>query len=70
MKRFIKERLNHFLIESKTVEYEYQLRDIGGSDVYYKRKKGEKLWSFTDDKDFSKNSNKENTIKFKNEKVN
>ena len=65
MKSFIKERLNHFLIESKTVTYEYQLRDIGGSDVYYKRKKGEKLWSFTDDKDFDKNSNKENIIKFK-----
>lgn len=70
MKTFIRERLNHFLIESKTFEYEYQVRDIGGSDVYYKKKKGEKLWSFTDDKDFDKNSNKKNIIKFKDEKVN
>jgi|Laugrespbdmm15sd_2_1035082.scaffolds.fasta_scaffold208063_1 hypothetical protein len=65
MREFIRERLNHFLQETKTTTYEYQVRDIGGSDVYYKRKKGEKTWSFTDDEDFNKNSNKDNTIKFK-----
>jgi hypothetical protein len=64
MKEFIRERLNHFLHESKNT-VEYQVRDIGGSDVYYKRKKGEKLWSFTDAEDFDKNSNKVNTIKHK-----
>jgi hypothetical protein len=63
MKGFIKERLKYFLTEGKTIEYQYQIRDIGGSDVYYKRKKGDKLWSFTDEVDFNKNSNKKNLIK-------
>lgn len=63
MKQFIKERLVYFLSEGKTIEYQYQIRDIGGSDVYYKRKKGDKLWSFTDETDFDKNSDKKNTIK-------
>ncbi len=44
--------------------FEYQVRDIDGL-VYYKRKKGEKLWSFTDCEDFSKNSNIRNIIKWK-----
>lgn len=65
MKDLIKLRLKHLLNEAKKSEYEYQVRDIGGSDVYYKRKKGDKLWSFTDEKDFTKNSNKENTVKYK-----
>lgn len=65
MKNLIQIRVKAFLNEAKKTEYEYQVRDIGGSDVYYKRKKGEKLWSFTDEKDFTKNSNKENTVKFK-----
>ena len=63
MKEFIRQRLTHLLFEGKTHEYEYQLREIGGSDVYYKRKKGDKVWSFTDDVDFEKNSNKDNIIK-------
>ena len=63
MKEFIRERLVYLLSERKTTEYQYQLRDIGGSDVYYKRKKGDKLWSFTDEVDFFKNSNKKNIIK-------
>jgi len=63
MKEFIRERLVYLLSEGKTTEYQYQLRDIGGSDVYYKRKKGDKLWSFTDELDFVKNSNKKNIIK-------
>lgn len=65
MKDFIKNRLNQYLLENKKKEYEYQLRDIGGSDVYYKRKKNTKVWDFIDKKDFEKNSTKENTIKFK-----
>lgn len=65
MKDFIRKRLNQHLFENKKVEYEYQHRDIGGSDVYYKRKKGDKLWDFTDEKDFNKNSNKDNIVKFK-----
>jgi hypothetical protein len=44
-------------------EYEYQLRDIGG-DVFYKRKKGEKKWLFTDEVDFYKNSKKGNIVKW------
>ena len=39
MKDFIRKKLNQRLFENKKVEYEYQHRDIGGSDVYYKRKK-------------------------------
>ena len=46
MKEFIRERLIHLLSEGKTTEYQYQLRDIGGSDVYYKRKKGDKQFTF------------------------
>jgi hypothetical protein len=65
VKDLIKKRLNHLLNEAKKSEYQYQVRDIGGSDVYYKRKKGEKLWTFTDEKDFTKNSNKENIVKYK-----
>lgn len=67
MKTFIRERLNYFLTESKKIDYEYQLRNIGGSDVYYKRKNGDKIWSFTDNKDFDNNSNDKNVIKYKNE---
>ncbi len=51
--------------ESKKMEYEYQIRDIGGADVYYKRKKGEKIWDFTDEEEFEKNGNKKNIVKFK-----
>lgn len=65
VKDLIKKRLNHLLNEAKKSEYQYQVRDIGGSDVYYKRKKGEKLWTFTDENDFTKNSNKENIVKYK-----
>lgn len=65
VKDLIKKRLNHLLNEAKKLEYQYQVRDIGGDEVYYKRKKGEKLWTFTDEKDFTKNSNKENIVKYK-----
>ena len=65
VKDLIKKRLNHLLNQAKKLEYQYQVRDIGGDDVYYKRKKGEKLWTFTDEKDFTKNSNKENIVKYK-----
>tara|TARA_R110000822_G_scaffold240801_2_gene370207 strand:- start:55 stop:279 length:225 start_codon:yes stop_codon:yes gene_type:complete len=41
--------------------FEYQIRDIDGP-VYYKRKKGEKLWSFTNCEDFLKNANDRNMI--------
>ena len=56
------------LEEVKKTEWEYQLRDIGGSDVYYKRKKGDKVWDFTDEKDFEKNSTKSNQVKWKKKK--
>ena len=35
MKTFIKNRLSVLLNESKKDEYQYQMRDIGGSNVYY-----------------------------------
>jgi hypothetical protein len=42
---------------------EYQVRDIGG-DVYYKRCGKNKKWTFTDEVDFLKNSNRNNTVKW------
>ena len=63
MKPLIRDLLVKALIsESKKTEYEYQVRDIGGSDVFYKRKKGEKIWDFIDKEEFEKYSNKKNTI--------
>lgn len=38
----------------KNTEYEFQVRDIGGS-VFYKRKKGESIWDFISAEDFAKN---------------
>ena len=67
MKDFIKNRLKSLLTESKTEECQYQVRDIGGTDVYYKKRKKDKHWHFIDKKEFDKNANKKNTIKFKNE---
>ena len=56
MKTLIKELLIRGLIaESKKTEYEYEVRDIGGTDVYYKRKKGEKLWDFIEKEEYDKN---------------
>jgi hypothetical protein len=46
MKSLIKTLLREGLLtESK---FEYQVRDIGGSDVYYKRKVGGDIWDFVD----------------------
>ena len=70
MKEFIKHRLIVLLNESKTDEYQYQTRDIGGSDVYYKKKKKDKYWGFIDKEEFDKKANKGNTLKFKNENAN
>jgi hypothetical protein len=41
----------------------YQVRDIGGSSVYYK-KCGNNKWNFIDEKIFLNNSNKKNTIEW------
>lgn len=66
MKNLIRELLVKALIsESKKTEYEYQIRDIGSSDVYYKRKKSDKLWNFIEKDEFDANSTKENTVKDK-----
>jgi len=70
VKEFIKHRLIVLLNESKTDEYQYQTRDIGGSDVYYKKKKKDKYWGFIDKEEFDKKANKVNTLKFKNENAN
>lgn len=51
--------------ESKKTEYEYQIRDIGGSDVFYKRKKNTDKWDFIDKEEFEKNSTKNNVVKYK-----
>ena len=56
MKSLIKELLIKGLIaESKKTEYEYEVRDIGGADVYYKKKKGTKLWDFIEKEEYDKN---------------
>jgi len=65
MKSLIKQIL---LEEVKKTEWEYQIRNIGGSDVYYKKKKGDKNWDFTDEKDFEKNFTKSNQVKWKEKK--
>lgn len=57
----MKNLIRYILLE-ESQKWEYQVRDIGGP-VYYKRQKGEK-WSFTDEVDFYKNSNKNNTVKW------
>lgn len=62
MKEFIKILLREGLInESK---FEYQVRDIGGSDVYYKRKVGGDIWEFIDKDEFDNKSNKDNKVKY------
>ena len=60
MKSLIKTLLREGLLtESK---FEYQVRDIGGSDVYYKRKVGSDIWDFIEKDEFDKKSNKDNLI--------
>jgi hypothetical protein len=63
MKSLIKTLLREGLLtESK---FEYQVRDIGGADVYYKRKVGGDIWDFIDKEEFDKKSNKDNIVKSK-----
>jgi hypothetical protein len=47
----------------KDIEYEFQIRDIGGS-VFYKRKKGERIWEFTSPEDFAENCQKGKLVKW------
>lgn len=47
----------------KDVQYEFQVRDIGGS-VFYKRKKGDKLWNFITEEEFAENSHKGKLVKW------
>jgi len=57
----MKNLIRHILLEdSKKIEY--QIRDIGGP-VYYKRMKGDD-WSFIDEAEFYKNSNRNNLVKW------
>lgn len=64
MKSLIKSLLREGLLnESK---FEYQVRDIGGADVYYKRIAGSDIWDFIDKDEFDKKSNKDNIVKNKN----
>ena len=63
MKSLIKILLREGLLtESK---FEYQVRDIGGGGVYYKRKVGDDIWDFIDKDEFDKKSNKDNIVKNK-----
>ena len=62
----MKNLIRHILLEdSKKIEY--QIRDIGGP-VYYKRMKGDD-WSFIDEAEFYKNSNRNNTVEWKEKKA-
>jgi hypothetical protein len=65
MKKTIKKLLREVLLNETVNKFEYQVRDIGGSDVYYKKKKGGDVWSFIDKTEFEKDSNKDNIIKHK-----
>jgi len=42
-------------------QFEYQFRDID-TGIWYKRKKGDILWTFTTEEDYMKNSIKENIV--------
>jgi hypothetical protein len=65
MKHTIKKLLREGLLNETVNKFEYQVRDIGGSDVYYKKKKGSDIWSFIDKTEFEKDSNKDNIVKHK-----
>ena len=65
MKNIIKKLLREGLLTETVNKFEYQVRDIGGSDVYYKKKKGSDVWSFIDKTEFEKDSNKDNIVKKK-----
>lgn len=65
MKNIIKKLLREGLLSETVNKFEYQVRDIGGSDVYYKKKKGSDVWSFIDKTEFEKDSNKDNIVKKK-----
>ena len=45
------------LSNKKNEKYEFQVRNIGGSDVFYKRKIGDKLWGFSNKEEFELNKN-------------
>lgn len=49
--------------ESKTIEYEYQIRDIGGP-VFYRRKKGDRDWNFISPEDFAEKACDSKIIKW------
>jgi hypothetical protein len=61
MRNRIKKLLRENLSDADN--FEYQVRDVGGP-VYYKRKKGDDVWSFINEDEFLKNSDTKNTIKF------
>ena len=63
MKSLIKTLLREGLLTKS--KFEYQVRDIGGADVYYRRKIGGDVWNFIDKEEFDKKSNKGNIVKYK-----
>jgi hypothetical protein len=50
--------LYYFLIKKNDEEYEFQIRNIGGADVYYKRKIGDLTWLFSSKEEYENNSKK------------
>ena len=45
------------MILSDKNKFEFEIRNIGGSDVYYKRNVGDKLWLFSTKEEFELNKN-------------
>jgi hypothetical protein len=56
--------LLEILKESEETEFEYQICYIDGP-VFYKRKKGDDVWLFTNAEEFAENAHKSKIIKWK-----
>jgi len=52
------------IISESEHELEFQVRDIGGS-VFYMRKKGDKFWRFISSEEFAQNCHKGKLLKWK-----
>ncbi len=55
--------LLEILNETKKSDFEYQIRYIDGP-IFYKRKKGDDVWSFTNAEEFAENAHKSKIIKW------
>jgi hypothetical protein len=51
------------ILREETQEWEYQMRYIDGP-VFYKRKKGDELWVFTNAEEFAENAHNSKIVKW------